>query len=58
MLGKIIDMNITDAYVAFEDGTTMDIGISHLPPHSKVGDTVNIQFNSINMINDKITGLF
>lgn len=57
MLGKIIDMNITDAYISFEDGTTMDIGVSHLPPHSKIGDTVNIDFNSINMINDKLTGL-
>lgn len=42
MIGKIIDMNFTDAFVNFEDSTTMYIGISHLPIGSKVGDTVNI----------------
>ena len=56
--GKIIDMNKTDAFVTFDDGTTMDIGVSHLPPHSKVGDTVNIEFNTTKMTNDKLTNIF
>lgn len=44
MHGKIIDMNKTDAFINFENGTTMDIGLSHLPSKCKVGDTVNINF--------------
>ena len=56
--GRIIDMNKTDAFVTFDDGTTMDIGVSHLPPHSKVGDTVNIELNTTKMTNDKFNNIF
>lgn len=58
MNGRIIDMNNTDAFVTFDDGTTMDIGVSHLPPHSKVGDTINIEFSTTKMTNDKLTNIF
>lgn len=58
MIGKIIDINFTDAFVNFEDGTTLDIGISHLPPNSKIGDTVNVNPNSIKIKNDKLIDLF
>ncbi len=58
MIGKIIDMNFTDAFVNFEDGTTMDIGISHLPINSKVGDTINLEPNAIRLKNDKLIDLF
>jgi hypothetical protein len=58
MIGKIIDMNFTDAFINFEDGTTMDIGISHLPIDSKVGDRINLDPKAIRMKNDKLIDLF
>ncbi len=58
MTGKILDMNVTDAFISFQDGTTMDIGVSHLPPGSKVGDTVNIEPRPIKMTNDKLNNFF
>lgn len=53
MIAKIIDMNFTDAFVSLLDGSIMDIGVPHLPPGSKVGDTVNIEPKSTRMINHK-----
>lgn len=59
MLGRIIDMNNTDAFISFQDGTTMDIGIARLPKDSKVGDTVDINLTTpMNMINDKMVDFF
>ncbi|WP_102401627.1 hypothetical protein [Haloimpatiens massiliensis] len=46
MIGKIIDMNKTDAFINFQDGTTMDISVTRLPKNSKIGDTVDISLNS------------
>ncbi|WP_035294296.1 hypothetical protein [Clostridium sp. KNHs214] len=46
MIGKIIDMNKTDAFINFQDGTTMDISVTRLPKNSKIGDTVDIAMNS------------
>lgn len=42
MFGKIIDMNKTDAFLNFLDGTTIDVSISRLPKNSKIGDTVDL----------------
>lgn len=59
MIGKIIDMNKTDAFITFKDGTTMDIGISHLPKNSKIGDTINTDLNhNTKLTNDKMFDLF
>lgn len=58
MLGKIIDINNTDAFINFEDGTTIDISIYRLPKNSSVGDTVNIELNSHKMLNDKYIDFF
>ena len=59
MKGKIIDMNKTDAFVSFENGTTMDVGISHLPKDSKVGDTIDINFSNKSKIeNDRMPNIF
>jgi hypothetical protein len=58
MIGKILDMNITDAFISFQDGTTVDIGVAHLPPGSKVGDTINIDPMSTRMTNDKLIDFF
>ena len=42
MFGKIIDMNNTDAFVNFSDGTTINISVSRLPKNSKLGDAVDL----------------
>ncbi len=58
MIGKIIDMNFTDAFINFADGTTMDIGVSKLPAGSKTGDTVNIDPKSTKLTNNKLVDFF
>ena len=59
MLGKIIDINNTDAFVEFIDGSTMDVSINRLPANSKVGDNVDINMQKpINMVNDKMIDFF
>lgn len=59
MFGKIIDMNNTDAFINFSDGTTMDISVSHLPKKSKTGDSVDINLDTFtNMRNDKMEDFF
>lgn len=58
MLGKIIDINTTEAFVNLLDGTTIDIGVSRIPPKSKIGDTIDIPVSSTQFINDKLTGFF
>jgi len=42
MFGKIIDMNNTDAFVNFLNGTTINVSVSRLPRNSKLGDTVDL----------------
>ena len=55
MKGKIIDTSLTDAFISLENGETMDISLSKLPKNSKVGDSVNIPFNSTSALtNDKL----
>ncbi|MPM54162.1 hypothetical protein SDC9_100935 [bioreactor metagenome] len=59
MLGKIIDINNTDAFVELMDGTTMDVSINRLPANSKVGDRVDMSMNKpLNMLNDKMIDFF
>ena len=59
MLGKIIDMNNTDAFINFLDGTTMDVSITRLPNNSKTGDTINLDIgNFTNMFSNKTFNLF
>lgn len=58
MLGKVIDMNVTDAFINFEDGTTMDIGVPRLPQGTKVGDKVNIEPRPTRLTNDKLVDFF
>ena len=55
MFGKIIDMNNTDAFINFLDGTTMDVSVARLPKNSKVGDSVDLNIEApTNMLNDKM----
>ncbi|MCT8975728.1 DUF3006 domain-containing protein [Clostridium sp. CX1] len=58
MLGKIIDINLSDASVNFHDGRTINIDIYQLPAGVRVGDTVNIQTGSMRMVNYNSAHLF
>ena len=59
MYGKIIDMDSTDAFINFLDGTTMDVSIARLPKNSKIGDSVDFNMGApISMTNDKMGNLF
>lgn len=42
MKGKVLDLNQTDAFIALEDGSTIDISTSRLSNDVKVGDTVEV----------------
>ncbi|MBA5851431.1 hypothetical protein H2684_08945 [Clostridium sp. cel8] len=42
MIGKIIDINNTEAIVALRDGKTINIAVSNLPCNAKIGDKLNI----------------
>lgn len=59
MFGKIIDIDNTDAFINFLDGTTMDVSVARLPKDSKIGDTVDLTLNTpTNMLNDKMINFF
>ena len=59
MFGKIIDIDNTDAFINFLDGTTMDVSVARLPKDSKVGDTVDLNISApTNMLNDKMIEFF
>jgi mannose-6-phosphate isomerase-like protein (cupin superfamily) len=59
MKGKVIDKNITDAFIVFENGDTMDIKVSSLPRNVQVGDSVEIPFNNNHSLtNDKMVDFF
>lgn len=51
MKGKVLDLNQTDAFISFEDGTTMDISTSRLSSSIKVGDIVDIPISTTSSIN-------
>ena len=59
MFGKIIDMNNTDAFINFSNGTTLDVSIGRLPKNSKTGDTVDLNIGTLtNMLNNKMLDFF
>lgn len=45
MVGKIIDMSNTEAFILLNDGNTIAISLSNLPRTLKVGTSINV--NSI-----------
>lgn len=51
MKGKVLDLNQTDAFISFQDGTTMDISTSRLSSSVKVGDIVDISISTTSSIN-------
>lgn len=57
MLGKIIDMDRTDAFITFEDGTIADVSLSRLPTPIKIGETVDIPVTSP-LQNDRMDNFF
>ncbi|GKX68694.1 hypothetical protein [Inconstantimicrobium mannanitabidum] len=60
MRGKIIDINNLEAFIALEDGNTLQIPLSRLPIHHHVGETVEIDsdfyssFSSTSLAHDTI----
>ena len=58
MLGKIIDMDRTDAFITFEDGTTVDVSLSRLPTPIKIGETVDIPITTSLLQNDRMNNFF
>lgn len=58
MLGRVIDMDGTDAFITFQDGTTIDINLSRLPNKVKVGETIDIPWETSQLKNDKLNNLF
>ena len=45
MIGKIIDINTTEAFILLNDGNTIAINLSNLPNNLKIGTSINV--NSI-----------
>jgi len=61
MFGKIIDMNNTDAFINFSDGTTIDVSTGRLPKNSKTGDIVDLNIGNptnTNLLNNKMLDFF
>lgn len=58
MVGRVIDMNNTAAFVSFENGLTVDVNRFTLPPNVKIGDTVRIDTEIPRMTNDKLVDFF
>ena len=58
MLGKVLDMNFTEAFINFQDGTTKDIGLSKLPKGTQIGDTVNVEPIPLRLSNHKLVDFF
>lgn len=58
MIGKVIDINITDAYITFEDGTTKYVSLSNLPRGTAIGDSVNTDPGLIRLNNSKLMDFF
>lgn len=54
MKGKILDINVTDAFISLNDGTTMDIALSNLPIGIKIGDMVDVPFSTLNSLNNNV----
>ena len=47
MKGKIIDMSSNDAAILLEDGTSVNVSISHLPHGSRIGSEINLDPSTI-----------
>lgn len=58
MKGRIIDLIGSEALIALEDGTTMEINRLVLSEHSKLGDMVNIDPSPLHPVNDKLVDFF
>lgn len=59
MLGKVIDIDTTDAFISFDDGTTVGISLSTLPNNLRVGDSININsLSSQNVLKNNIINNF
>ena len=52
MIGKVIDMNNTEAFVSFENGTTTGVSKFSLPQNVKIDP------NATRLTNDKLVDFF
>lgn len=58
MKGKVIDKNLTEAFIALENGDTLDISMTRLPKDVKLGDTVEVPMNNFSINNDRFVDFF
>lgn len=59
MLGRIIDMNSTGAFVELTDGTTKEVPINQLPSNVKLGDSIKIGMErTLNMVSNSLFDIF
>lgn len=58
LLGKIMGIDKTYAFISLEDGSTVDINKAYLPIESKIGDKVNIQPDINKIKNNTIPEIF
>ncbi len=58
MLGKVIDINVTDAFISFDDGTTKIVSMLNLPRGTHVGDEVYIDPVLPRLNNSKLMDFF
>ncbi|WP_125154586.1 hypothetical protein [Clostridium rectalis] len=45
MIGRIIDMDNSEAFLNLDNGTTVGISKFSLPKNTKIGDTINVNPN-------------
>jgi hypothetical protein len=54
----LIDINKIEAFITLQDGTTVDIGLCHLPKNIKIGENINVELNCSKMANDRMENFF
>jgi hypothetical protein len=54
MLGTVIDVYNSEAYIALQDGRNICVGLAHLPSRVKAGSTINFEPSALQMINHTI----
>ncbi|MBC2581279.1 hypothetical protein [Clostridium sp. DJ247] len=58
MLGKIVNINDTNAFISFQDEYTINVGVNQIPIGSKIGDTISIEQKPLRITNDKFVDFF
>ncbi len=58
MKGKVLDKNMTEAYIMLDNGDTLDISVTRLPRNISVGDIVDVPISVNSVSNDKLVDFF